>query len=79
MKGSFLDWKDQQVDDGTYRIIDQNSFAVSKEFPDDVTFDYQIDGDTITFDPVIPDCSPSFEAGWSVVVAYPGKEWHRVE
>ena len=68
----------QQVDDGTYRIVDQRTFVVSKEFPD-VTFHYAVDGDTITFDPVIPDCAPAcFEATWSVTVAYPGLPWTRV-
>ena len=32
-----------QVDDGTYRIVDEGTFVVSKEFPD-VTFHYTIDG-----------------------------------
>jgi hypothetical protein len=74
-----LNWKGEQVDDGTYRVIDDDTFVVSKEFPD-VTFNYDTNGDTITFDPVIPECSPDcFEAQWSVVVAFPGKEWHRVD
>jgi hypothetical protein len=73
-----LDWNGEQVDDGTYEIIDDNTFVISKEFPD-VTFNYRIQGDTIMFDPVIPDCSPGcFEAQWSVSVAYPGKTWERV-
>lgn len=74
-----LDWNGEQVDEGTYRIIDDDTFVISKEFPD-VTFNYQIDGDTIMFDPVIPDCSPEcFEAQWSVSVAYPGEKWKRAE
>jgi hypothetical protein len=78
--GSFgsLDFDGEQVDDGTYEITGPDTFAVSKEFPEPVTFHYEIVGDRITFDPVIPDCIPKcFEAAWSVVVAYPGKEWHR--
>jgi hypothetical protein len=52
---------------------------VSKEFPD-VTFHYAIEGDGITFEPVIPECSPDcFEAAWSVSVAYPGETWRRVD
>ena len=35
-----------QVDEGTYRIVDEGTFVVSKEFPD-VTFHYTIDGDLI--------------------------------
>ena len=74
-----LDWNGEPVDDGTYEVIDDNTFVVFKEFPD-VTFDFVIDGDTIRFDPEIPECSPGcFEAVWSVMVAYPGEEWHRVD
>ena len=46
-----------QVDDGTYRIVDEGTFVVSKEFPD-VTFHYSIDGDSITFEPVDPRVQP---------------------
>ena len=73
-----LDWNGEQVDDGTYEIVDDHTVVVSKEFPD-VTFGYFIDGDTVTFEPVIPDCAPDcFEAAWSVAVAYPGETWLRV-
>ena len=72
-----LDWNGDQVDDGTYVLTDDGTFVVSKEFPD-VTFNYTIQDDTITFDPVIPDCAPEcFEAAWSVAVAYPGETWER--
>lgn len=72
-----LNWNGDQVDDGTYEIVD-DTFVVSKEFPD-VTFNYTIKGDTITFDPVVPDCAPRcFEAAWSISVAYPGEKWYRV-
>jgi len=68
-----LNWKGDQVDDGTYVITDDGTFIVSKESPD-VTFNYTIEDDTISFDPVIPDCSPKcFEAAWSVSVAYPAR------
>ena len=72
------DAQGDQVDDGTYKIVDDRTFVVSKEFPD-VTFHYRIAGDTIRFDPVVPACAPScFEAIWSVMVAFPGKTWDRV-
>ena len=74
-----LDWNGDPVDDGTYEIVDDHTLAISKEFPQAVAFNYTIQGDTIKFDPVIPDCAPEcFEAAWSVVVAYPGKTWKRV-
>jgi hypothetical protein len=71
------DWSGEQVDDGTYEVIDDRTFVISKEFPD-VTFHYRIHGDTITFDPVIPDGCSTFRCMWSVSVAYPGKMWTRV-
>jgi hypothetical protein len=72
------DQNGQQVDDGTYKIADDRTFVVSKEFPD-VTFHYRITGDTIRFDPVVPACAPNCdEAAWSVMVAFPGKTWERV-
>ncbi|HEX5903712.1 MAG TPA: hypothetical protein VF028_11475 [Actinomycetota bacterium] len=73
-----LDWNGDQVDDGSYELVGDDTFVVSKEFPD-VTFHYAIEGDSITFEPVIPECSPDcFEAAWSVSVAYPGETWVRV-
>jgi hypothetical protein len=51
-------------------------FVVSKEFPD-VTFRYRIDGDTIMFEPEIPDRCSTFRCLWSVAVAYPGQTWRR--
>ncbi len=72
------DQNGQQVDDGTYKIIDDRTFVISGGFPD-VTFHYRITGDTIHFDPVVPSCAPSCdEATWSVMVAFPGKMWERV-
>jgi hypothetical protein len=72
------DHQGDQVDDGTYKIVDDGTFVVSKEFPD-VTFHFRVTGDTIRFDPVVPSCAPScFEAVWSVMVAFPGKTWERV-
>jgi hypothetical protein len=71
------DWNGNQVDDGSYKIIDDDTFVIG-----DTTFHYRIHGDTLMLDPVIPsDCSTRRcreAAAWSVSVAYPGKEWKRV-
>jgi hypothetical protein len=68
----------KDVDYGTYRIVDDRTFVISKEFPD-VSFHFAVEGDTIRFEPVIPACAPDcFEAAWSVTVAYEGLPWTRV-
>jgi hypothetical protein len=72
------DQNGQQVDDGTYKILDDQTFVISGGFPD-VTFHHRITRDTIRFDPVVPSCAPGCdEATWSVMVAFPGKTWKRV-
>jgi hypothetical protein len=73
-----LDWNGEQVDDGSYEIVDDRTFVIGN-----TTFHFKIiGGDTIKFDPVIPDdCSTKRcrgAASWSVSVAYPGKTWERV-
>ena len=83
--GSF-DWKGNQVDEGTYEIIDDDTLVMPYGFeqgpPIQVEFGYQIDGDTLALVPVIPsDCSTKhcLEAElWSVSVAYAGETWERV-
>lgn len=83
--GSFgsLDWNNQQVDDGSYEIVNGRTFAIG-----DTTFRYRIvGGDTIKFDPVIPAASRRqalahpqefSDAMWSVTVAFPSDTWKRV-
>jgi hypothetical protein len=72
-----LDQNRNQVDDGSYEIVDDRTFAIG-----DTTFHYRVHGDTIMFDPVIPsDCSTKQCRGtvmWSITVAFPGTKWKRV-
>jgi hypothetical protein len=67
----------QQVDDGPYRIVGDDTVVIGDE---GTRFHFTItDNDTIEFEPVIPKCAPGcFEAQWSVAVAYPGYIWHRI-
>jgi hypothetical protein len=65
-----------QVDNGTYRIIDDHTFALGK-----VTFHYKIlDGDMLKLYPVMPDCAPKgcWLAQWAVAVTYLGLPWKRI-
>jgi hypothetical protein len=72
------DWNGEQVDDGTYRVVDADTLVISKEFPD-VEFRYRIEGDGIVFDPAIPDDCVEFRCEWAVSMAYPGKKWTRTK
>jgi len=78
-----LDKNEQQVDDGTYEIIDAHTFTIG-----DSTFRYTVTGrDTLTLEPAITLtqrretlASPQdFTTGsWMVSVAYEGTTWKRV-
>jgi hypothetical protein len=79
--GSFgsRDAQGNQVDDGTYRVVD-DSLTITKEFGD-VTFRFEIraNGD-LYLTPVLPACVKDgcFAAQWAVAVAYQGLPWSRV-
>jgi hypothetical protein len=82
-----LDENENQVDDGTYEIIDADTFRIGNA-DTGAEFHYEVDGDTLTLSPVITkemieealahplDFSP---AGWSVAVSYPGQSWKRTD
>ena len=80
------DWNGEQVDGGTYELIGDNGLVMPYGFEDgppiDVAFHYRIAGETVRFDPVLPeDCSTSRcreATGWSIAVALEGKSWRRV-
>jgi hypothetical protein len=69
----------EQVDEGTYELVDDDTFVLGEN----ATFNYEIDGDTIMFEPVIPaDCSTKAchaNAVGMVSVAFPGQKWERID
>jgi hypothetical protein len=77
-----LDQFQNQVDDGTYVIVDSNTFMIG-----DATFDYSVSGGTLSLTPVITDRQRRealrhpwdfTTAGWMVAVTYPGTTWNQV-
>ena len=68
-----LDWRGEQVDEGTYEIVDDRTFTIG-----DATFHFDIQGDTIRFEPVLPDTCTGFDCVWMLAVASPGYDWERV-
>ncbi len=82
-----LDWLGGQVDNGPYRIINNNTVYIGSP-PIAVTFRYRIlHGDTLTLSPVLTKAMlrqalahpQKFSAAfWAVSVAYAGSTWKRV-
>lgn len=74
------DAEGDQVDDGTYRLTNERTVVISKEFGD-VTFHFTIRDDNLFLTPVLPGCAKKgcFAAQWAVAVAYPGLPWQRTE
>jgi hypothetical protein len=68
-----LDWRGEQVDEGTYEVVDDRTFTLG-----DATFHFEIRGDAIRFEPVLPDTSTGFDCVWMIAVASPGYAWERV-
>jgi hypothetical protein len=77
-----LDQFQNQVDDGTYIVVDSNTFMIG-----DATFDYSVKGSILTLRPIITakqrrdalrDPFGFSTAGWMVAVSYPGTKWNHV-
>jgi len=77
--GSFNSYNEngQQVDEGTYVILDDHTLTIGNE-----RFRYTVVGNTIAFDVVIPKACTSTQCrddlAWAFSVAYPGEHWTRV-
>jgi hypothetical protein len=69
------DFNGKQVDDGKYKLVGNRTFVLNGN----LKFHYEIQGDTIIFDPVIPaHCTSKGcrqNAAYEVQVAQPGKRW----
>jgi hypothetical protein len=62
-----------QVDDGVYELEGKDLLVINGS-----TFRYRIRGDSIRFDPILPDCLPCVDGMWMIAVASPGGAWTRV-
>jgi hypothetical protein len=80
-----VDYNNQQVDDGPYEIVDDNTVRIGE-----TNFRYRITdgGQTLTLEPVIAQSAKDealqqplefSDVGWSVAVALPGHTWGRVD
>jgi hypothetical protein len=78
-----LNQDEQQVDDGTYTILDTHTFKIGRS-----KFRYTVRGNTLKMDPVITAAKREgalakpgkfTDAVWMVSVAVPGTSWNRVD
>jgi hypothetical protein len=79
-----LDQHYNQVDDGTWQLVDSNTFTIGAFDGSTATFDFSIRGDTLTLIPRITEAQrrqalanpEAFStASWMVAVTYPGSKW----
>ena len=77
-----VDYNGQQVDDGSYRLLDARTVRIS-----DGKFHFRISGRELRLEPVISAAARRkalafplrfSTAGWQVAVAFPGHAWKRV-
>jgi hypothetical protein len=78
-----LDQHENQVDDGTYTIVDSNTIRIG----DDAVFDFRIQGATLQLTPRITEAQRQYAlahptefttAAWMVAVAVQGIKWKHV-
>jgi hypothetical protein len=68
-----------EVDFGTYELVDDDTLIIGAPDRPDVTFDFAIDGDHLTLEPDLPAGCVEFECMWAVMVAMPWSGMDRVE
>ena len=83
-----VDQYGNQVDDGTYVVVDSDTIQIGGADQADATFDYSIQGGVLRLTPMITDKQrrealrqqpEEFStAGWMVAVSYPGTKWKKV-
>jgi hypothetical protein len=71
------DMNDNQVDDGTWSIVDEDTFAING-----TEFDYTITGNELRMNPVSVGSCPGdpnewCQEAWKLMVAMPGMPWTR--
>jgi hypothetical protein len=77
-----LDWHEEPVDDGRYRVVDAGTFRIGQAL-----FRYRVSGSQLALTPVITAAAKRqalakpldfSTAGWQIAVAFPGHTWKRV-
>jgi hypothetical protein len=69
----------EEVDFGTYELVDDDTLTIGAPDREGVTFDFAIEGDHLTLEPQLPAGCTQFECQWAVMVAMPWSGMERVE
>lgn len=69
----------QEVDFGTYELVDEDTLVIGAPDRPDVTFDFTIEGDHLRLEPQLPAGCLEFECQWAVMVAMPWSGMDRVD
>ncbi len=67
-----FDGQHQQVDDGTWTLVDEDTFQIGE-----TRFTFVVDADDLTLEPD-PSAVGTDDYGWATMVSLPGQVWHRV-
>jgi hypothetical protein len=69
----------EEVDFGTYELIDDDTLSIGAPDRPGMEFDFTIEGDHLTLVPQVPAGCLEFECQWAVMVAMPWSGMDRVE
>jgi hypothetical protein len=69
----------QEVDFGTYELVDEDTLVIGAPDRADVTFDFSIVDDHLTLEPQLRAGCLEFECHWAVMVAMPWNGMDRTE
>jgi hypothetical protein len=69
----------EEVDFGTYELVDDDTISIGAPDRKGVTFDFAIEGDQLTLEPQLEEGCLAFECQWAVMVAMPWSGMKRVE
>jgi hypothetical protein len=69
----------EEVDFGTYEVVDDDTMVIGAPDRPDVEFDFTIEGDHLTLVPQLPAGCLEFKCQWAVMVAMPWSGMDRVE
>ena len=69
----------EEVDFGTYELVDEDTLTIGAPDRPEVEFDFAIEGDHLTLVPQLPAGCLEFECQWAVMVAMPWSGMDRVD